>query len=220
MVTGAVRRSISDLARVGLGATLAATLLMGCSVSVNENKKPKEKQSPAPAARVVEDGTHVWDLRAAPTRADAGVKDGEDTAAYYGADDLRQIRLRLPEGVTLTMKAQVLTFQAILSFGSKPDANKPSGLDASTGLLPRSEAYEQFKTNLEQIGAPTSTADRWFKRTEGAQTDDPNEWSPIGAGESRDIGYAGLSVGARFSPASGKAKIVWTMYWGPKGQKK
>lgn len=189
------------------GALVVSLALAGCSVTVESHGSGKDSPPPA-AARSTSGGLETWDLRSRPDRADVGLTGAEDTSAFE-TDDPRPIRVLLPRGRTLDLKASLVTFEGI----GTPHG-EPASMDASSGVISVDEAGDQYGRNLTQLGLSQESVQRWRERVEraGPQRGDANA-QPFAEGESKRIGYVTVNVSAKYYPDDQTAFVKWTLEW-------
>ena len=77
---------------------LVLGLMAATACDVESDELATDPKAPINAA-----GVESWDLRTPPTRADVGMKDGEDFVAYEDHANPRPIEVLLPQGHSLEL---------------------------------------------------------------------------------------------------------------------
>lgn len=205
--------SMPARAPILLAAAVSLSVLAGCTVTSNITDEPAE---PA-AARTVEDGVEVWDLREPPTAADVGIQPGEKTSDFQTGVP-RRIRLLLPEGFELETVGPLLGFDNYghphrkLDHPERLGSWTPSTMFVKSAPLEPNAAYEGFKRDLAAVGLPPDAAETWLAEMRSAPTAGPGV-GPIQVRDFAEVGYLEVAVLASYSPVGDTTVLSWT--WAP-----
>jgi len=180
-------------ARVGV-AVLVSVLMQGCAVRIGEDEPQQSWDE--------------WDLRRPPTRAEAGIPEGETTVIYQDSPDaVRTVTVRLPEDRVLTSQANSVAFSSL----GTPDAATaaPSTMDIGSGLLTLDEALSELGASLRELDLPTDDADDWYREAAAARGADRVESPWLRA----QVGYLTVEIQGRYNALSETAVVAYVLSW-------
>ncbi|HYJ70240.1 MAG TPA: hypothetical protein VEX15_21520 [Nocardioidaceae bacterium] len=182
-----------------MAIAVVAVTAVGCGTQQADGDDTRE-------SKAGEDVT--YDLTTPPTRADAGMADGEKVAIDE-TDEGRLVSLGLPGDRTLETEVSLVTFDSYAA-GVDADTADPTGMDMHTPRMDLSAATTVLSESLRQLGGAVKIAEDWRRAAEQAQGTETvrSENTPL------EIGYLTARVQGRYSPIDQKASISYTLYWG------
>lgn len=178
----------------------------------------QEPASPK-VGRVLEAGEGSWDLRAPPSREEAGMPTGESVVIYEPHGWLwwdRSLRTHvlLPEGKRIDTEAGSVAFD---SYGAacpvRSETADPTTMDISAGAMPLDEARQELLRAAEEFGFYREEIESWH--AEAASREDATERvkTPFLRSE---VGYLTIEVQGRFNPIGDdheNAFVHYTLTW-------
>lgn len=181
---------------------LALVLLPACvAVKINDNDQGEPK--PRPTARSQSGGVEVWNLQDAPSRAAFGIPEDE-VAGIYETQQPRTVRLELPDAVTLTVEATLVTFEQFgdtgrFTVGIRTAQLKPDVLVAT------------YRDVLEQLSVSTAVADTLAAEIAGAPRDQ-TERINVGS-DTVTLGDLRIGAQAGLAPIAGSGRVIIGGSW-------
>ncbi len=199
-------------------SAVAAFMLLcvagGCSVKVERKNAPPTSPK---KERVLEAGEGTWDLRAPPSREEAGMPDGEPYVIYEARGWWRETPISthvlLPEGKRIDTET---SYVALDSYGARcwkrTGTSDPTTMDISIGVITIDEARRELLRAAEEFGFSRQAIDEWYseaKRTaaRGDATIRVRSYIP-GA----EVGYLGVGVQGRFLPYEHEVRHAFVHY--------
>jgi hypothetical protein len=141
-------------------AGFAVAALVGCSVSVGDPPRPTS----AKVAEVMASGQGEFDLTTPPSRAEAGMPDGEDTVTYENKTPF-QVKVRLPETKELNVSSRLVGFDSISA--SEPKTSPPGGMDIHSYPDTLQAGRDQMLAEAQRFGFDVRQINRWYDEASG-----------------------------------------------------
>lgn len=164
-----------------------------------------DKDSPDPTARTTVDGVEVWDLTGDPSAAAFGIPEDSSDGSYE-TQKPRTVRLELPGGTSLTVKATLVSFYR----SGRGDAATFT-LGVRTAQLEPETLVTDYRDILTQLKVSTDAADKLADQI-AAAPDDQTERINVG---SEEVTLDGLAIGAQagLAPIAGSGRIIVGGSW-------
>lgn len=194
--------------RVLAAVVCAGTLAFagGCGViQVDSRLSAKE-------AQVVEAGLGRFDLSTPPSRDDAGMLEGRDTAIYaHDSGEPLQVEVSLPEGRRLVAEVESAKFKGELGVDGVSTA-PPESLDLSRRDLEPADARDRLLRFAEDLHLDTGAIRRWYTAISKRQVRRTNPQHDTGWIRNK-LGYLTLEMQGKYNLIGDRADVELRLTW-------
>jgi hypothetical protein len=193
-------------------AGFAIAALAGCSVSVGG----PPRATSAKVAEVMASGQGEFDLTTPPSRAEAGMLDGEETVTYENKKKPFQVKVRLPETKEINVSSRLVGFDSISE--PEPKTSPPGGMDIHSYPDTPQAGRDQMLAEAQRFGFDTNQINRWYDEAAGpASSNGPSTVTSLWL--TSKVGYLTLQMRGTYSRPiegtrdSGQTDVHYLLTW-------